>query len=269
MTAHMKPMSDSGIMRALVVDDEPPARRRLARLLEGIDGVSVVSQARSVEFIDNDLVLARDVDVIFLDINMPGQSGVDYAHSLGDSTPIVFVTAYSEHAVEAFGVSAVDYLLKPVQQERLLVSLDRVRSRIEFMHAARSPAAPELELLSDLVRYEDQKLALSVRGGLRLIEYAELVSILAQDDYTEVVLVDGSSELVAVTMKTWEHSLPKAQFMRVHRSAIISRQRLQRLERNGSRWHAWVDGHASPIPVSRSVAADIRSDLRNRLRVLG
>ena len=269
MTADEISKPGSRFLRALIVDDEPPARRRLLRLLENIGGVSVVAQARSIESIDHDMVLARDVDVIFLDVNMPGQSGVDYAQMLSGETPVVFVTAYPEHAVEAFGVSAVDYLLKPVKQERLMASLERVRSRVDLMHGVRSTKSDGLDLSSHLVKNEGEKLALSVRSGLRLIDYSELVSILAQDDYTEVVLVDGTSELVAVTMKAWEQSLSKSQFMRVHRSAIIATQRLQRLERAGSRWHAWVDGYSSPIPVSRSVASAIRSALKERLRILG
>lgn len=269
MTSRPSPTKDIRVLRALVVDDEPPARRRLSRLLERTGQVHVVSQARSVSAIDGSIDFEHDLDVVFLDINMPGESGVDYAQRIIGGTPVVFVTAYPEHAVEAFGVSAVDYLLKPVKQERLEMSLLRVRTRIALQRETSPRDQVQLATSDGSLSYDDGPLGLSVRGGLRLIEYSQVVSILAQDDYTEVVLADGSSELVAVTMKTWEQSLPAELFLRVHRSAIISKQRLQRLERSGSRWLAWIEGHSEAIPVSRSIAAKIRADLKQRLRVLG
>ncbi len=257
---------DNQRLRALVVDDEPPARRRLIRLLEDTGGVQVVSQARSVDAIDGTVDFERDLDVVFLDINMPGQNGVDFARALDSDVPIVFVTAYAEHAVDAFGVSAVDYLLKPINTERLERSLVRVRDRLT---ARRINTTNQTKRVDDAFIQDEEELGLSVRGGLRLIRYDDILSILARDDYTEVVMHDGSSELVAVTMKSWEERLPETMFLRVHRSAIIARRRLHKLERSGSRWLAWLDGYDDTIPVSRSVAAQIRAELKQRLAVLG
>ena len=251
-------------IRALIVDDEPPARRRLTRMLEEIGGVDIVGQARTPNEIAQTLDLESGVDVVFLDINMPGESGIEFARRLGSSILVVFVTAYAEHAVEAFGISAVDYLLKPIEPHRLEISVHRVRERVLGLEKNRRESAAHAT-----PSWREGQIGLSIRGGVRLVDYSDVVVILAQDDYTEVALADGSSELVGVTMKTWEDRLPSELFIRVHRSAIICKKRLRRLERTGSRWLAWLGGYEQPIPVSRSVASEIRTNLREQQALIG
>ncbi|MGB0648464.1 MAG: LytR/AlgR family response regulator transcription factor, partial [Bradymonadia bacterium] len=218
-------------IRALIIDDEPPARRRLTRMLEEIGGVEIVGQARTSTEVAPSIDLESDVDVVFLDINMPGENGVAFARRLGGATLVVFVTAYAEHAVEAFGISAVDYLLKPIEPSRLAISVQRIKERISGFGSSKDENVP-----TAMPSWREGQIGLSIRGGVRLVDYSDVVVILAQDDYTEVALADGSSELVGVTMKTWEERLPSELFVRVHRSAIICKERLRRLERSGSRW---------------------------------
>jgi two-component system LytT family response regulator len=243
---------DAARLRALVVDDEPPARRRLTQLLEATGRVEVVALARSVE---EALRLGRpaDLDVAFLDVHMPGEDGFAYVARAPVDVPIVFVTADASFAVRAFDVAALDYLLKPVEAARLDAALDRVVREIGRRATARVQGHP-----GDRVGTTGPELlCLRVTGGARFVSASAIVCILARDDYTEVALDDGSAELVAVTMRAWEDQLPPDQFARLHRGAIAATARIERVERVGGRWLASVRGQREPIPISREVARDL------------
>jgi len=223
--------------RALIVDDEPPARRRLRRLL-GEHPVDVVAEARSVPEARAELLEHPDVDVIFLDVHMPGQQGFDLLEPPGVQASVVFVTAYDVFAVRAFEVHALDYLLKPIEPERLARTLARLRDvRVTS---------------SDIV-------CVRARSGQRFVHLGDVVCILARDDYSELCLGDGSSELSSVTMSEWEQRLPEESFWRVHRSAIVRLDRLHTLVRRGSSWGARVDGRGDLVPVSRAMAAKLKA----------
>lgn len=228
-------------LNALVVDDEPPARRRLTRMLEETGRVHVAGAVGSVEAARKSLE-ELEVDVAFVDVQMPGKDGfalLERDHDLA----IVFVTAYSEYAVRAFEVEAVDYLLKPVEPERLGQALARVDAR-RLAEQRRSTSENPM----------NERISLPVSTGLRFIKSEQIVCILARDDYTEVVLDDGSSELVSITMKNWEERLPESQFMRAHRGTIVARAQVIGLERDGSRWQANLRAYGIPVKLSREAA---------------
>jgi two-component system LytT family response regulator len=241
---------DPSRLRALVVDDEPPARRRLAQLLSATGRVVVVAQARSVR---EALQIAKpqEIDVAFLDVHMPGEDGFAYVEQVPFDVPIVFVTAYSTFAVRAFEVAALDYLLKPVEPSRLETALDRVAQAIARRAGtcapdAQSPAGNGQDVM-----------CLQVTGGARFVPLGAIVCILARDDYTEVALEDGRSELVSVTLRAWEERLPRDRFVRLHRRVIAATARIERVERVGGHWHALVRGVREPVPVSREVAREL------------
>jgi two-component system LytT family response regulator len=233
-----------------VVDDEPPARRRLEQLLDATGRVLVVAQARSVA---EALQVAKpqDLDVAFLDVHLPGEDGFAYVEQVPFDVPFVFVTAYSTFAVRAFEVAALDYLLKPVDPARLDAALDRVAQKVSRRAGARSLSEP-----TPAANGQDV-LCLQVTGGARFVPLSAIVCILARDDYTEVALEDGTSELVSVTMRAWEERLPRDQFARLHRGAIAAAARIERVERVGGNWQAQLRGVREAIPVSREVAREL------------
>lgn len=193
----------SGRIRAIVVDDEPMALARLARLLREEDGVEVVAECGDGASAIAALRSHRP-DVAFLDIQMPGIDGLHVsANAVAGDTCIVYVTAHSEHAVRAFETDAVDYLLKPFTVRRLQATLARLRARV----AARKPGFPE-------------RLLLQAGARQRLVPVQAIDSLIASANYVEVQC--GHERLLArETLTAIEARLDPAQFVRIHRSRVI------------------------------------------------
>ena len=191
-------------MKALVVDDEAPARRRLARMLEAIEGVQVIGQLE-----DGDAVLRAletcAPDVIFLDVRMPGLDGMTLAQRHGDLPPIVFVTAYDEYAVRAFELEAIDYLMKPVRPERLLHAVTRVRSRL-------APPAPTDNGVPRVIA--------ATRGVFRVFDAREITRFWACDKYTSF-RGDDTEHLTEESLNALEVRLAPHGFVRVHRGELV------------------------------------------------
>jgi DNA-binding LytR/AlgR family response regulator len=238
-------------LRVLVLDDEPPARRRLVRLLSAHPTTRVVAEAGSVAEARARLADSQP-DLAFVDVQLRGED----AFSLFDGAPvlaaIVFVTAHAEHAVRAFECDVVDYLLKPIRPERLAAALGRV----ERWRASRAGNdALEQPRQSALVRTH--------RGELRLISCHDILHIVARDDHTELFLRDGNSYLDATRMDAWERRLPPS-FLRTHRSYIANLEAAEGLSR---RSHGWVLLLPSAsVPVSRSRLVQVRATLHASAR---
>lgn len=229
-------------MRALVVDDEAPARRRLLRLLARSSEIEVASEAASA---DEALahVRRRAPDVVFLDVRMPGIDGLELAKRCGARTAIVFVTAHAEHAARAFDLDSVDYLLKPVRFERLAEAIGRVRAR-------RVPSDPAPRI----VAHE--------RGEMVVVSALTVTRFRASDKYTAFV-VDGRELLTEESLASLEARLGRSGFVRVHRSELVRLDAVQALRtEDGSHSLRLHDGQV--VPVSRRVASDVRARLRDR-----
>jgi two-component system LytT family response regulator len=228
-------------VRALIVDDERLARAGLRRLLEPYPDLRVVAEADSVDAAEVELVRHRP-DVIFLDIAMPGGSGFDLLVRRRVDAQIVFVTAYDEHAVRAFEVNALDYLLKPVDPERLAMTIDRLRA---------PQAAPALD-----------RLCVTDRGTTRVVAIIDVVLVRAHRDHTELVLRRGEPITVRAPLTHWETRLGSA-FVRVHRSTLVSIGDVIRLERTDSSAHRlFLRDHPHAVPVSRAHVGALRARLR-------
>jgi DNA-binding LytR/AlgR family response regulator len=203
---------------ALIVDDEAPARAELRYLLEGLGGVEVVGEAASVR---EALALATRLayDVVFLDINMPDVTGMEAAReiSLWPKRPaVVFVTAYDDHAIQAFSVDAVDYLLKPVSEERLARCVHRIAALRGGEGARR--AGPELA-----------KVAVTRRGETLLLDLDDVVYAEAEGDYCWIH-ARGERLLSTQSMRELEDALPATVFFRIHRSYLVNLRRVAALE---------------------------------------
>jgi len=196
-------------LRALIVDDEPLARARLARLLRVEGGVEVIGEAG-----DGEAALARIrelwPDIVFLDIRMPGLDGLAVASADEPLPAIVFTTAHQEHAVEAFELDAVDYLLKPVQKERLTRALLRVRARSQ---AENPPPAGRGS--------RPRRLCVQEGGAFHVFETRGITRFHAADKYT-VFVCDGREHLIEESLSTLESKLSGHGFFRAHRSELLN-----------------------------------------------
>jgi two-component system LytT family response regulator len=232
--------------RALIIDDERLARKDLAAMLADVEGISVVGEAEDAA--SASLAMERlNPDVIFLDVQMPGESGFDLLEKHPFSGKVVFVTAYDEYAIRAFEVNALDYLLKPVNPERLARSIERLEMEEE------AESAPSRKLLGD------DRLFLSVDDRLRFVKVGRILCIQSAGDYSEVWTADGEKTLTSKPLREWEHRLPVNCFCRIHRCTIVNMDYIERIEEwfNHS-YRLTLKGVQEPFVISRRYAAMIR-----------
>jgi two-component system LytT family response regulator/two-component system response regulator LytT len=257
-------------LRAIVVDDEQLAREELCYLLGRLDGVEVVAQAgngiEAIRVIDE-----YNPDLVMLDVQMPGLTGFEVARRLlhsGVEAQIVFVTAYDQHAIEAFDVNAVDYLLKPVEPSRLATAVERVRKRIASDRVPpRLRSAEDLErLLQRLSEQQDRRDQLAVRVGERflLVQSDEVVHASVEDDVITVVTNSLSGTSNYRTLDELQAQLDPAVFWRVHRSHLVNINKIKEIVPWFSRNYIlkMKDAKGSEIPVSRSQTRRLREYLR-------
>lgn len=204
-------------LRALLVDDEPPALQRLHQLLLEHGGVEVVAEARSVAEASG-LLEEQSVDLVFLDLRMPGGDGSSLLPHLNDAVEVIFTTAHSEYAVSAFEAGAHDYLLKPFNRSRLALSLERLKQR----RGRLNPATSDGFWVDDSDRADGSRL---------YVVFRDVAWVAAMQNYTHLQLVSGPPLVLKRTMRQWEDLLPVRHFLRLDRSTIVHTARIQRCER--------------------------------------
>ena len=261
---------DGQTLRTIVVDDEQLAREELCFLIGQLDDVDVVGQAgNGIEALR--VVEEQSPDLVMLDVQMPGLSGFEVARRLlraGIEAQFIFVTAYDQHAIEAFEVNAVDYLLKPVEAERLATAVDRARRRIQTDRpATKERSADEMErllqLLSDRQDRREQ-LALKVADRFLLVQSDEVVHASVEDDVITVVTNSLSGTSNYRTLDELQARLDPAVFWRVHRSHLVNINKIKEIVPWFSRNYIlkMKDGKGTEIPVSRSQTKRLREYLR-------
>ena len=234
--------------RALIIDDEPPARTVLRLLLSAHPGVEIAGEAGTLRAA-RELLARPDYDIVFLDIQLRGGTGFDLVSEVRAGAAIVFVTAHDEHALRAFEVNALDYLLKPIKPERLAVSLHRV---------AAAPVAAPAALPPARLRADDT-LYVRTDDGARFLPLAAIGAIHSCENYCELHLADGGKLLVRHTLKAWEDTLPAPPFARAHRQAIVNLTHLVRIEDDGADAPLLhLRGGRAPVRASRREWAELR-----------
>lgn len=213
-------------MRVFVVDDEPLALEWLINCLARIPGVEVVGEAADGDAALERIALAKP-DVVLLDIQMPGQSGVDVARALsGRARPeVIFVTAFSHWAAEAFELDAADYLLKPVRPDRLQEAMNRARRRLA------GPAAGDSDAAAPSVGGYESEFWVRHKEGLVRVLVADIRRIEADKDYA-LIHTRLRTHILRTTMREMENRLDPRQIVRVHRSAFLRLSTVRRVERN-------------------------------------
>jgi DNA-binding LytR/AlgR family response regulator len=241
----------------LIADDEegPRAQLRAALAAAWPDAEVVADCANGADAWD--AFLEHEPAVCFLDIRMPGLSGIEVAQRIGARAPVVFVTAYGDHALAAFDAGAVDYVMKPVDPERLTQAVARVRDRLR--HA--TPASPDLPaLLAQLAAQIKRPPRLDVIQAaigkeVRLIRVADVIYFEADARYTRVVYADGEA-LIRTPLKELLAQLDEARFWQVHRSVIVNHRHIAAAVRvDEGQMHLTLRGRPDKLPVSRHFQA--------------
>ncbi len=252
-------------LRAVLVDDEQLARDELGFLLGQVGGVEVVGQAgNGVEALST--IDRLQPDVVFLDVQMPGLTGFEVARRMLDANApshIVFVTAYDQHAIEAFEVNAVDYLLKPVDPARLMLAVQRTRTRL----ASVRPLHDQIERIVQIVAERQgrkERLAIKVGERFMLVQSEEIIFASLVDDGITVVTDQHSGTSNYRTLDELQERLDPSVFWRVHRSHLVNINKIKEIVPWFSRNYIlrMKDEKTTEIPVSRTQTRRLRDYLK-------
>lgn len=235
------------MLRAMIVDDEAPARSEMHYLLDETQLVEVVAESSNVrDAIEH--MRTRRIDVIFLDVNMPGVNGMQFAEALiklKNPPAVVFVTAYGEYAADAFGLNAVDYLVKPVETERLLQAIAKVDSYI----------------LTSQKNYAQERIPVEKNGRKVLVNTSEIHYVMARDDYS-FIHTEDEKFLTTLSLSNLEGRLGEQGFFRVHRRYIVNLNYIDEVESvSGGTLLLSIRGESEQIPVSRRRVAALKRAL--------
>lgn len=235
-------------LKALIVDDERLARRELRSLLEKHSAIEIVGEAETVAQALQ-LIESKQPDVIFLDIQLAGETGFDLLEKAEAEFKTIFVTAFDAYAIRAFEVNALDYLLKPVNPERLRQALEKL-----------SLPAVEKQNKADWRPLEfDDRLFIQTSARSFFIKISSISHILAAGDYTEVFTCERQKFLVEKPLSEWEARLPEKHFVRIHRSCIVNLECVERVESWFNRsFQIYLKDSREPLAVSRRYAAKLK-----------
>jgi two-component system LytT family response regulator len=208
------------MIRCIAIDDEPLALRQIVDYIKKTPFLELAGTCESalhaIEILEN-----KPVDLMFVDINMPDLSGMDFVKTLENPPKIVFVTAYSEYAFEGFRVDAIDYLLKPISYVDFLKSANKVKSWFDVHHQK-----------SDDVRSNKDFLFIKSDYKLLRINFDDIKYIEGMNEYIRIHLTNAKPVMTLLSMKSIEDQLPSDRFMRVHRSYIVCLEKISVIERN-------------------------------------
>jgi two-component system, LytTR family, response regulator len=240
--------------RIVIIDDDRRACEILRHHLQRVaPEAQIVAELYDISSAQLRLV-ENDYDVVFLDVQLLDGDGFDLVPFVDPEAAIIFVTARDDHAVRAFEVNAVDYIVKPIKEERLMQALRRVRQsgrqRVQTVRRYKST---------------DHIFLRGAAAGGRFVPVAEITAIMSSENYTEVLLACGERWFVRQTMCSWEESLPSEMFLRVHRTAIVNLHRIERVDRSGTENTSLrLHGVRNSMPVGRRMWAQLKAQLEKR-----
>lgn len=234
---------------SVIVDDERLARKELSSMLKEYKQISIVGEADDVNSAIK-VIEEHKPDVVFLDIQMPGESGFELLNRIDHELKVIFVTAFDEFAIKAFDINALDYLLKPINPERLKNSIERLERKNKEHQEFLKP-----------IDYEDH-LLLTINNRLKFVKANTIVAITSAGDYSNIIFMDSKKGLTLKTMKEWEKRLPKKHFCRIHRSSIINLNYIERIEEwfNNS-FKVYMNSNTLSLTMSRRFVANLKNKM--------
>ncbi len=234
------------VVNCIIVDDEPMAREILDNHLQKVDAIKVVATCKNAVEAFNE-INSNQIDLIFLDINMPEISGLSFAKSINKNIKVVFTTAYREYAIDGFNLQAVDYLLKPISFERLLQAVNKF---IGESNVVEVNSTPEIT--------PDKNDFVFVRADRKMVKinFSEINYVESLSDYIKFHLNDKLI-MTRETISSIEAKLPKEDFLRIHRSYIVSMSKIE------SFTNEFIEIHKKALPISRSYKKDVLQRLEN------
>lgn len=240
------------MLRVMLVDDERLARQALRQSLVRMEGVELVAEAESVAGAREAFAQTKP-HAVFLDIQMPREDGFDFLRGLELPPKVVFVTAHSEHAVRAFEVEAVDYLLKPVRPQRLADAVSRLRE------------ACGLNVAGERSYGTSDRICLRTPGRTVIATLDKVAALEADGDFTRFFVAGETPIMICQKLGTYERILPSPPFVRLSRSLMLNVDaftRSQRLSRDVEQ--VWLEGLAEPIALGRIAQSRLRDALEGR-----
>ncbi len=236
------------MLRVIVVDDEPSARRLLSRMCASYDDVEVVGTAASLTEASAQLKTLSP-DAVFLDINLGQGHPNGFALLGGEETAfdVVFVTAHANHAVDAFDHGAVDCLLKPVEPERLKRAIDRLRLK-------------QKDRTEPATGGDDQRVTIRIDGALQFLLLRDIAMLKAEGDYTRICLTDGRDMLVSKRLGQFETEIEHPDLVRISRFMIVNRLAIESIRHDaGGKQAIAMQGQTGPVIVGRAAAQRLRA----------
>jgi DNA-binding LytR/AlgR family response regulator len=238
-------------MNVLIVDDEPLAQEVLETYIDKIPDLRLVGKCSSA-MEANETLAKKDVDLVFLDIQMPQITGIEFVRSLGDPPMIIFTTAYSDYALDGFDLGAVDYLLKPISFERFMKGVNKAREQYDLRKHEHSGSADT-----------DEHFFVKADKKLVKVRFNDILYIEGLKDYVIIRLEEGRV-ITLQTMKSLEEKLPQGKFRRVHRSYIVSMNRIHAVV--GNMLEVIEKGQTKHLPIGKNYRDDLL-ELINQSRI--
>jgi two-component system, LytTR family, response regulator len=245
-------------IKIAIIDDETPARELIKHYLKEVESVEVIAEC-SDGFSGLKTISSVKPDLVFLDIQMPRLTGIELVEVLTEKPEIIFTTAYDQFALRAFELNAVDYLMKPFEKRRFL---EAVKKAIDKIRAGKGNAIPARELLA--IKPETatpvNRIVVRKANSINIIPVDQIKYVQAEDDYVMIFHSDGKA-LKQQTMKYYEDNLPKADFVRIHRSYIVKVEEIKQIEPYGKDNHVAILHSGDKLPVSRSGYKHLKEEL--------
>ncbi|MCB0661677.1 MAG: response regulator transcription factor [Saprospiraceae bacterium] len=234
-------------LKALIVEDEEKSRKTLANMLNNFcEDVTILAECNSVDMAIKEIEKGKP-DVVFLDIELPGKNGFELIEHYHDLTfEVVFTTAYNNFAIKAFRLSAIDYLLKPIDLDELRNSLERVREKKSLVKSSK-----QLSVLKENIQNVFEKITLPTMDGLIFVDLEQIIRCEAQNNYTKFYLLNNENYLVSRTLKYYEGLLNDFNFFRINRTDIINLKYIKMLQKGKKLRIAMSDGAQLNLSDSR------------------
>lgn len=232
--------------KAIIVDDEKLARLDLKNVLKSVEEIEIIGEANSVNSAEL-LISKLHPNLVFLDIQLRGESGFDLLDRVDAELDFVFVTAYDKYAIRAFEVNAQDYLLKPVSADRIRLTIGKLT------HNANKEAANQRRLNYDDVIF------LMLNSRYRFLKIETIIAITSEADYSYIHTNDKARSITRKTMREWESRLPENHFCRIHRETIVNLEYVTKIDDSLSNsYKVFLKGIEKPFLMSRRYAAKIK-----------